>query len=300
MLGRQFPSAEVVLLFREHDDRSTFGCLVRQRGHLRRVGQRRLADAWQRNELCGLTVAERDRPRLVEQQRMDVARGFDRSTRHRQHVVLHQTVHAGDTDRRQQAADGRRDEAHEQRHQHEHRLRRSRVDRKRLQRHHGDQEDDREPRQQDVERDLVRRLLPLGALDERDHAVEERLARIDRHLHANPVGQHLRAAGHRRAVSARLADHWGGLAGDGALVDRCDAFDDVAVGGNRLLPPPPGRCRPCGARAPARLRSSCPGARAWRPSRSSPCAAHRPAPCRDPRPSLRRSWRRAPSARART
>ena len=64
--------------------------------------------------------------------------------------------------------------------QHEHRLRRARVDRERLQRDHGEQEDDRQPGEQDVERDLVRRLLPLGALDQRDHPVEERLARVRR------------------------------------------------------------------------------------------------------------------------
>ena len=51
------------------------------------------------------------------------------------------------------------------------------VERQRHQRHAGEQEDDREPDEQDVQRDLVRRLLPRRALDERDHAVEERLAR---------------------------------------------------------------------------------------------------------------------------
>ena len=165
---------------------------------------------------------------------MDVAGSFDRAARHRQHVVLHQPVHAGDADRRQQPADGRRNEAHQQRHQHEERLRRARVDRERLQRDHGDQEDDRQPRQQDVERDLVRRLLPLGALDERDHAVEEGLARIGGHLHADPVREHLRAARHRRAVAARLANDRRRFAGDGAFIDRRDAFDDLAVGGNHL------------------------------------------------------------------
>ena len=43
-----------------------------------------------------------------------------------------------------------------------------------------EQEDDRQPDEQDVQRDLVRRLLARGAFDERDHAVEERLARIRR------------------------------------------------------------------------------------------------------------------------
>ena len=52
------------------------------------------------------------------------------------------------------------------------------VDRERLQRDDREQEDDRQPGEQDVQRDLVRRLLPLGALDQRDHAVEERLARL--------------------------------------------------------------------------------------------------------------------------
>ena len=47
----------------------------------------------------------------------------------------------------------------------------------RPQRHDHDQEDQRQPGEQDAERDLVWRLAPLGALDERDHAVEEALAR---------------------------------------------------------------------------------------------------------------------------
>ena len=89
-----------------------------------------LADARQRNELGGLAVAERDRAGLVEEQRVHVAGRLDRAARHRQHVVLHQAVHAGDADGREQAADRRRDEAHEQRHQHEQRLRRARVDRR--------------------------------------------------------------------------------------------------------------------------------------------------------------------------
>ena len=255
VLRRQLAPAQAVLLLRQHDDRAALRRLVRQRRQLRRVGQRRLADARQRNELGRLAVAERDRAGLVEQQRVDVAGGFDRPAGHRQHVVLHQPVHAGDADRRQQAADRRRDQADEQRDQHEQRLRRARVDRERLQRDDGDQEDDRQPGQQDVERDLVRRLLPLGPFDERDHPVEERLARIGRDLHPDPVGQHLRAAGHRGAVAARLADDRRRLAGDGALVDRRDAFDDLAVGRESPRRPRPGRCRPCGAPAPARPRS---------------------------------------------
>ena len=48
----------------------------------------------------------------------------------------------------------------------------------RTQRRHHDHEDQRQRREQDVQRDLVRRLAPRGALDQRDHAVQERLARL--------------------------------------------------------------------------------------------------------------------------
>ena len=141
-----------------------FGRFVRQRRELRGVGQFLRADAGQRHELGRLAVAERDRAGLVEQQRVHVAGGFDRAAGHRQHVALHQAVHAGDADGREQSADGRRNQADQQRDQHEHRLRRARVDRERLQRDDRQQEDDRQSRQQDVEGDLVRRLLPRRRL----------------------------------------------------------------------------------------------------------------------------------------
>ena len=59
----------------------------------------------------------------------------------------------------------------------------------RLQRDDHEQEDEREPGEQDVERDLVRRLAPLGALDERDHAVQERLAGLLGDLDHDPVAE---------------------------------------------------------------------------------------------------------------
>ena len=75
-----------------------------------------------REELDGLPVAERDRAGLVEQQRVHVAGGLDRAAAHREHVALHQPVHAGDADRRQQRADRRRDEADDERDEHRDRL----------------------------------------------------------------------------------------------------------------------------------------------------------------------------------
>ncbi len=108
------------------------------------------------------------------------------------------------------------------------------VDRERLQRDDGEQKDDGQAGEQDVQRDLVRRLLPLGAFDQRDHAVEKRLAGIRGDADLDLVGEHACAAGDGGAVAAGLADDRSGLAGDGRLVDGGDAFDDFAVAGNHL------------------------------------------------------------------
>ncbi len=54
------------------------------------------------------------------------------------------------------------------------------------------------------------------------------------------------------AVAAALADDRRALAGDADLVDRGDAFDDLAVARDRRRPPRPGRGRPCAASPTAR------------------------------------------------
>ncbi len=143
--------------------------------------------------------------------------------------MLHKAVHARDADGREQAADGGRDQADEQRDQHKDGLLRAGVDRERLQRDHREQEDDREAGEQDVEGDLVRRLLPFGAFDQRDHAVEEGLAGVRRDADGDDVRQHACAAGHGRAVAAGLANDRSRLARDGGFIDRRDALDDLAV-----------------------------------------------------------------------
>ena len=65
-----------------------------------------------------LAVAERDGAGLVEQQHVDVAGRLDRAARGGDHVGLDHAVHAGDADGREQAADGGRDQADQQRDQH--------------------------------------------------------------------------------------------------------------------------------------------------------------------------------------
>ena len=89
-----------------------------------------------------------------------VAGRLDRSAGEREHVSAHEPVHAGDPDRRQERADRRRDQANEQGDEDDGVLPVPGVDRERLQRDDGDQEDRGQSDEEDVECDLVRRLLP--------------------------------------------------------------------------------------------------------------------------------------------
>ena len=252
-----------------------------------------VGDAGRGNELGGLAVAEGDGAGLVEQQRVDVACGFDGAAGHGEDVVLHQAVHAGDADGGEQAADGGGDEADQQRDQDEDGLRRAGVDGEGLQRDDGEQEDDGEAGEQDVERDLVGGLLALGAFDQRDHAVEEGFAGVGGDADGDPVGEDAGAAGDGGAVAAGFADDGRGFAGDGGLVDGGDAFDDLAVAGDHLAGDDDARRRRRAAgswgplRSCRRLRDGRRWSRTWRG------AARRPGPCRGLRPWPRRSWRRA-------
>ena len=186
----------------------------------------RLVAAGDGDELGREPVAEGDRAGLVEQEGIDVAGCLDRAPGHREHVALDQAVHPGDADGREQAADSRRDQADEERDEHDDRDQVARVVGERLQRHGHHQEDEGQAGEEDVERDLVRRLLPGGAFDEADHAVEERLAGVGGDADVEVVADDSRAAGDRAAdVSAGLLEDGRGLAGDGGLVDVGHAFD---------------------------------------------------------------------------
>src|SRR5438067_2240796 len=80
--------------------------MVGKTGQLSRIRKFLLGDAGDDQKFDGLPVTQRDCAGLIQQQRIDVTRGFYRLTAHRQHVMLHDTVHAGYADRGQQAADG--------------------------------------------------------------------------------------------------------------------------------------------------------------------------------------------------
>ena len=103
-------------------------------------------DPGQRVERRRPPVAVGDRAGLVEQQGRHVAGRLDRATGECEHVALHEAIHPGDADRREQRTDRRRDETDEQGDEHDDLLLGPRVDREGLQRHEGDQEDDRQAR----------------------------------------------------------------------------------------------------------------------------------------------------------
>ena len=191
-------------------------------------------DARHRQEVGRHAVAEGDRAGLVEQKRIDVAGCLDGTAGRGNDVEAHQTIHASNADGRQQAADRGRDQRHQQRRKHRHRQHGPGIERQAGQRDDGDQEHQRQAREQHGERDLVRRLLPLGAFDQRDHAIDEGMAGGHGDPDLDRVGQHLRAAGDGRAVAAGSADHRRRFAGNGAFVDGGDALDDFAVAGDQL------------------------------------------------------------------
>ena len=272
----------------------------------------------QREEVGGLPVAQRDGAGLVEQQRVDVAGGLDRAARHGQHVALHQPVHAGDADGRQQRADRRRDQADQQRDHHD----------------AGDAVA--------VERQACPGRRGCSALEKIASGCRVATANTkmivsaaSRMFSAISFGVFCRLAPSTSAiirsmklspgfcvilttmrsdstvvppvtadaVAAGLADHRRGLAGDGRLVDRGDAFHDVAVARDDLsrlddddVALLQQRRRRPPLRAPGAPVASRRDDGPW--WRSSSCAVIRPAPCRGPRRPPRPGWRKPLSATA--
>ena len=132
------------------------------------------------------------------------------------------------------AADGGGNQADQKRNENEDALRGAGIDGEGLQGHHREQKDDRQPGQQNIQRDFVGSFLARGSFDQPDHAIEKGFAGIGGDAHLDFVGEHACAAGHGGAVAARFANDRSGLAGDGGLIDGRDAFDDFAIARNKL------------------------------------------------------------------
>ena len=214
----------------QFDHRFAFGRLVGHRSEHAAADEFLPVAASGRMECRGLAVADRDGSGLVQQQRVDVAGGLDGFARLGDDVGAQRTVHAGDADGRQQAADGGRNQADEQRDECSDGDVGPHVVGKGFERGANDHENERETGQQDRQCDFVGCFLARGTFDQCDHPIEEALARTCGYLHPNAVGKHLRAARNGAFVAARFADHRRRFARDGAFVDRSEALDDFAVG----------------------------------------------------------------------
>ena len=215
MIGAQVAFPDVEPFLGQDHDRATLRGLVSQRGQLGCFGHILLGMAPDRIKVGRHPVAQGDGAGLVQQQGLDVAGRLDGPAAHGQDVALHQAVHAGDADGRQQGADGGRNQADQQRDQDDHRHRAARVLAVRLEDHDHGQEDDGQDGQQDGEGDFVGGLLPVGPFHQTDHAVQEGVAALGGDADHDAVREDFGAAGDSGAVSSRLPDDRGRLAGDG-------------------------------------------------------------------------------------
>ncbi len=74
--------------------------------------------------------------------------------------------------------------------------------------------------------------MTLGALDERDHTIEERVAPFGCDANHDPVRENTRSSCHRGSVPAGLANDWRGFTRDRRFIHRGHAFYDLSVRGN--------------------------------------------------------------------
>ena len=112
----------------------------------------------------GHAIAERDRAGFVEQQHIHVARGFDRASAHRENIPLEDAIHSGNADGAEQSADRCGNQTNQQRDQNWNGKYRAGINAERFQRDADEQKDKRQRREQNRERDFVRRFLTAARL----------------------------------------------------------------------------------------------------------------------------------------
>ena len=140
-----------------------------------------------------------------------------------------QAVHAGDADRRDQAADGGRDQAHQQGDQHRDGQGHARVKAEGLEGYDHQQEDDRHGREEDRESNLVGGFLAPCPFDQTNHSVQETFPGIRSDTNLDLIGEDSCPSGHRASVATRLPDDGGRFAGDGRFIHCGHALDDFPV-----------------------------------------------------------------------
>ena len=231
---RYIATAKRKLFLRKNHDATSFGCFVRERRKLRTISERLFFNTGHGHECGGLAIAEGDGSCLVEQKRVDVACCLDGTATHCNHVLLNEPIHARDADRRQQATNGCRNKTDEECDQHRNRHWRLSIDRKRLQRGHGQHKNDRQSRQQNCQRDLVGCLLTRRAFNQCDHAIDERFARVCRDADDEIVAEYARSASHGRTITATFSNDGGALTSDRAFVYGRNAFDNLTIAWNDI------------------------------------------------------------------
>src|SRR5262249_49125485 len=112
---RDVTSAQLELLFGQHNDGAAFRRFIGQRRELSGISQTFWFDIGGRNERRRHTVAQRDGASLVEQQDVNVPGRFNRATTRRHDVPANEPINAADADGAQQSTNRRWNEANQER-----------------------------------------------------------------------------------------------------------------------------------------------------------------------------------------
>ena len=91
-------SPQAVLFLGQDNDAASFRRFIGQRRKLSRVGQPLGCHSIGCDKFNSLAIPKRDRPGLIEQQRVDIAGCFDCSARGGNDIGLDHTVHASNAD----------------------------------------------------------------------------------------------------------------------------------------------------------------------------------------------------------
>ena len=170
---------------------------------LRRIRQHLRGRAIDRDKIGRHAIAQGDRAGLIQQQSINIASGFHGAAAHRKNVLAQQAVDAGDADGGKQAANGRRYETDQQGnnncygHSGD-----AGIQGHRHQGHASKKKNQGKPCEQDIERDLVGSLLPLGSFHQSNHAIQERLSWARRDAYHDAIGQYFCSTGYGRTVTA--------------------------------------------------------------------------------------------------
>ena len=206
------------------------------------IGQFLWPDPGRRDEFRGHPVSQGDGSRLVEEQYIYVTRRLDSPPAGGQYIAAHEAVNAGNADSAEESADGRGNQADNEGQQDRERGQdNSRLaggtlieHRKGWQGQDYHDEQDRQADQDYIERDFIRGFLASGAFNHGDHPVQEGVARLGGNPYYDAITDDPGSPGDGTAVSTAFPDNRRRFAGDGGFIHRCDALNNLPVGGNNV------------------------------------------------------------------